>query len=77
MIPYEPPKFAKLTSSKSSKSSKSVVFLDSENGIFKDNPWPIFAFFTVMMALQLVWIIAKVPETKGVSLEELQKKLAE
>ena len=53
------------------------VFLDSKNGIFKDNPWPIFAFFTVMMALQLVWIIAKVPETKGVSLEELQKKLAE
>ena len=52
------------------------VFLDSENGIFKENPWPIFAFFTVMMALQLVWIIAKVPETKGVSLEELQKKLA-
>ncbi len=52
------------------------VFLDSKNGIFKDNPWPIFAFFTVMMALQLVWIIAKVPETKGVSLEELQKKLA-
>jgi hypothetical protein len=28
------------------------------------------------MSLQLVWIIAKVPETKGVSLEELQKKLA-
>jgi len=53
------------------------VFLDNEHGIFKDNPWPIFAFFTVMMALQLVWIIAKVPETKGVSLEDLQKKLAE
>ena len=53
------------------------VFLDSEHGIFKDNPWPIFAFFTMMMALQLVWIIAKVPETKGVSLEDLQKKLAE
>jgi len=53
------------------------VFLDSENGIYKDNPWPIFAFFTMMMALQLVWIIAKVPETKGVSLEDLQKKLAE
>jgi len=53
------------------------VFLDSENGIFKDNPWPIFAFFTVMMALQLVWILTKVPETKGVSLEELQKKLAQ
>jgi hypothetical protein len=53
------------------------VFLDSENGIFKDNPWPIFAFFTVMMALQLVWILTKVPETKGASLEELQKKLAQ
>ena len=53
------------------------VFLDSESGIFKDNPWPIFAFFTAMMALQLVWILTKVPETKGVSLEELQKKLAE
>jgi sugar porter (SP) family MFS transporter len=53
------------------------VFLDSENGIFKDNPWPIFAFFTLMMALQLVWILTKVPETKGVSLEELQKKLAQ
>jgi sugar porter (SP) family MFS transporter len=53
------------------------VFLDSEHGIFKENPWPIFAFFTIMMALQLVWIIAKVPETKGVSLEELQKKLVQ
>ena len=53
------------------------VFLDSESGIFKDNPWPIFAFFTGMMALQLVWILTKVPETKGVSLEELQKKLAQ
>jgi len=53
------------------------VFLDSEYGIFKDNPWPIFAFFAVMMALQLVWILVKVPETKGVSLEELQKKLVQ
>lgn len=53
------------------------VFLDSESGIFKDNPWPIFAFFTVMMALQLVWILTKVPETKGASLEELQKKLVQ
>ena len=51
------------------------VFLDKENGIFKDNPWPIFAFFCVMMLLQLVWIVIKVPETKGVSLEELQKNL--
>ena len=51
------------------------VFLDKENGIFKENPWPIFAFFCIMMAMQLVWIILKVPETKGVSLEELQKDL--
>ena len=51
------------------------VFLDSKNGIFKDNPWPIFAFFAFMMLLQLVWVLTKVPETKGASLEELEKKL--
>ncbi|WP_207514087.1 sugar porter family MFS transporter [Longitalea luteola] len=51
------------------------VFLDEQNGIFKDNPWPIFAFFAFMMALQLMWVLLKVPETKGVSLEELEKKL--
>jgi len=50
-------------------------FLDSKNGIFKDNPWPIFAFLAFMMLLQLVWVLTKVPETKGVSLEELDKKL--
>ena len=51
------------------------VFLDSKDGIFKDNPWPIFAFFAFMMALQLVWVLTKVPETKGVSLEDLEKKM--
>ncbi|MEO7394766.1 MAG: sugar porter family MFS transporter [Chitinophagaceae bacterium] len=51
------------------------VFLDSKNGIFKDNPWPIFAFFAAMMLLQLIWVLTKVPETKNVSLEELEKKL--
>jgi sugar porter (SP) family MFS transporter len=51
------------------------LFLDKDNGIFKDNPWPIFAFFAFMMALQLVWVITRVPETKGVSLEELEKRL--
>ena len=51
------------------------LFLDSENGIFKENPWPIFIFFSGMMVLQLVWVIFKMPETKGVSLEELEKEL--
>lgn len=53
------------------------VFLDAENGIFKDNPWPIFAFFAFMMVLQLIWVLTKVPETKGVSLEDLEKKLVQ
>jgi sugar porter (SP) family MFS transporter len=51
------------------------VFLDAQNGIFKDNPWPIFAFFAFMMVLQLIWVLTKVPETKGVSLEDLEKRL--
>jgi MFS family permease len=51
------------------------VFLDAEVGIFKDNPWPIFAFFAGMMVLQLVWVFVKVPETKGVSLEKLEEDL--
>ena len=50
-------------------------FLDEKNGIFKENPWPIFAFFAFMMLLQLIWVLTKVPETKGVSLEELERKL--
>jgi len=51
------------------------LFLDAEKGIFGDNPWPIFAFFAFMMCLQLVWVLRYVPETKGVSLEDLEKKL--
>ncbi|MBC7424086.1 MAG: sugar porter family MFS transporter [Ferruginibacter sp.] len=50
-------------------------FLDSTNGIFKDNPWPIFAFFAGMMVLQLIWVLTKMPETKGISLEDLENKL--
>ena len=51
------------------------VFLDKENGIFKDKPWPIFAFFALMMVLQLIWVLTKMPETKGASLEDLERKL--
>lgn len=50
------------------------VFLDGESGIFKDNPWPIFAFFAVMMFLQLLFAVFIMPETKGLSLEELKNK---
>ncbi|ARN56625.1 sugar porter family MFS transporter [Sedimentisphaera salicampi] len=38
-------------------------------------PAAIFGFFCFMMILQLVWVKTMVPETKGVSLEEMQKKL--
>ena len=34
-----------------------------------------FAFYTLMMVLQLVWVILLMPETKGIPLEEIQKKL--
>ena len=51
------------------------TFLDSEIGIFRENPWPIFIFFSAMMVLQLVWVIFMMPETKGISLEDLAKKL--
>ncbi len=50
-------------------------FLDDKEGVFKDNPWPIFAFFAVMMILQLLWALFKMPETKGISLEDLEQKL--
>ncbi len=52
------------------------IFLDAENGIFKDNPWPIFIFFSGMMVLQLIFVLFMMPETKGVSLEELSSKLS-
>src|SRR5690606_31395968 len=52
------------------------TFLDAEIGIFKDNPWPIFAFFALMMVLQLLWVVFVMPETKGISLEELGRLLS-
>lgn len=38
-------------------------------------PGWVFLFFWAMMALQLLWIITMVPETKGVPLEEIQRRL--
>ena len=38
-------------------------------------PGTIFLFFCFMMALQLVWVLTMVPETKGVPLEEIQRRL--
>lgn len=43
--------------------------------LFKENPWPIFAFFAFMMVLQLVFVLFMMPETKGLSLEELEHKM--
>jgi sugar porter (SP) family MFS transporter len=51
------------------------LFLDETQGILKDKPWIIFSFLAGMMVLQLIWVLTKVPETKGVSLEELEHKL--
>ncbi|MEY4053548.1 MAG: hypothetical protein RL034_466, partial [Bacteroidota bacterium] len=51
------------------------IFLDEENGLFKDNPWPIFAFFAIMMVGQLLWVVFVMPETKNLSLEDLEAKL--
>ena len=39
------------------------------------HPGTIFLFFGGMMALQLVWVLTMVPETKGVPLEEIQRRL--
>jgi len=50
-------------------------FLDSTEGLLRDAVWYIYYFFGAMMVLQLVWALTKMPETKGVSLEELSKRL--
>lgn len=51
-------------------------FLDSDSGIFKDNPWPIFAFFAGFMVLQLLFVLLMMPETKGKTLEQLAESLS-
>jgi hypothetical protein len=35
----------------------------------------LFLFFCFMMMLQLIWVKTMVPETKGVPLEQMQKRL--
>jgi len=49
----------------------SVPFLFSWVG-----PGLVFAFFAFMMVLQLLFVYFMMPETKGISLEELYKKLS-
>ena len=39
------------------------------------SPSALFGFFSVMMTLQLIWVKFMVPETKGVSLEEMDEVL--
>ncbi|MCO6360919.1 sugar porter family MFS transporter [Roseivirga pacifica] len=51
------------------------IFIDKDQGIFGDNPWPVFAFFAFMMFLQLLFVWRIMPETKGKTLEELEKEL--
>ncbi|KAA3625370.1 MAG: MFS transporter [Flavobacterium sp.] len=50
-------------------------FIDPSEGLFRDKLEVIYYFFAGMMVLQLLWGVFKMPETKGVSLEDLEKKL--
>jgi len=52
-------------------------FIDPAEGIFRDRLQLIYYFFAGMMVLQLLWSIFLMPETKGMSLEELEKQLIE
>jgi MFS family permease len=36
---------------------------------------PLFLLFAVLMVLQLLWVLFKMPETKGVPLEQLEARL--
>lgn len=47
----------------------------STTGINSVVPTIIFGFFCFMMILQLIWVKTKVPETKGVALEDMQSTL--
>lgn len=50
-------------------------FIDDQEGIMRDHLWDIYYFFAGMMVLQLIWAFTKMPETKGRTLEQLEKEL--
>ncbi|KRO66278.1 MAG: MFS transporter [Cryomorphaceae bacterium BACL21 MAG-121220-bin10] len=52
-------------------------FIDDNEGIFRGNLEVIYYFFAGMMVLQLLWAFFKMPETKGISLEDLEKNLVD
>jgi MFS transporter, SP family, xylose:H+ symportor len=43
--------------------------------IAKSSGGHAFAFYAVMMSVLLLWAVFLMPETKGIPLEEIQKKL--
>jgi sugar porter (SP) family MFS transporter len=49
-------------------------FFDKKDGLFNANPWFIFCFFSIMMIFQFIWVVNRVSETKGISLEDLESK---
>jgi len=52
-------------------------FIDDRAGIFRDELEVIYYFFAAMMMVQLLWALVIMPETKGISLEDLEKDLVD